>query len=75
MLYPLSYEGLRCTFPSMAGESWFVGLGLAASLQTVWVAPVPRAVNQLIHYRPDTRRRLYGEQCRARSRRSTEQTR
>ena len=45
----------------MAGGSWSVGLGLAASLQTVCAASVPRAVNQLIYYRPDTRRRLYGE--------------
>ena len=31
MLYPLSYEGLRRTLPSMAGGSWSVGFGLAAS--------------------------------------------
>ena len=52
MLYPLSYEGLRCTFPSMAGESWFVGLGLVASFQTVCAAPVPRAVDQLLTTAP-----------------------
>jgi hypothetical protein len=73
MLYPLSYEGLRCTFAQHGGRVWSVGLGLAASLPTVCAAPVPRAVNQLIHHRPDTRRRLYGEGCRARSRRPTEQ--
>jgi hypothetical protein len=60
MLYPLSYEGLRCTFAQHGGGSWSVRLGLAASLQTVCAAPVPRAVNQLIHYRSDMRRRLYG---------------
>jgi hypothetical protein len=43
-------------------------LGLAASLQTVCAAPVPRAVNRLIHHHPDTRRRLYGGWFRAKSR-------
>ena len=27
MLYPLSYEGLRISLPSMAGGSWSMGLG------------------------------------------------
>jgi hypothetical protein len=45
MLYPLSYEGLRCTFrPVMPGECRSVVLGLAISLPTVRTAPVPRAV-------------------------------
>jgi hypothetical protein len=44
----------------MTGGSWSVGLGLAASHQTVCAASVPPAVNQLIHHRPGTRRRLYG---------------
>ena len=34
--------------PSMPGECWSVGLGLAASLQTVCAASVPRAVDQLL---------------------------
>ena len=61
MLYPLSYEGACVVrLPSMAAGLGPSGLGLAASLQTVCAAPVPRAVYQLIHHRPDPRRRLYG---------------
>jgi hypothetical protein len=41
MLYPLSYEGLRCTFAWIPGESPFGGLGLATSLLTFCAAPVP----------------------------------
>jgi hypothetical protein len=48
MLYPLSYEGLRCTFAQVAGEFGSVGLGLAPLLPTVPAAPVPRAVGQLL---------------------------
>ena len=43
MLYPLSYEGLACSFASMPGRSRSVVAGLAASLLTVCAAPVPRA--------------------------------
>jgi hypothetical protein len=43
MLYSLSYEGLRCTFAQHGGRVGSVGLGLAASLQTVCAASVPRA--------------------------------
>lgn len=46
MLYPVSYEGLPCLLPSTLGECWSVGLGLAASFQTVCAGSVPRAVDQ-----------------------------
>jgi hypothetical protein len=52
MLYPLSYEGLRCTFAQHGGRSWSIGLGLVASFQTVCAAPVPRAVDQLLTTAP-----------------------
>jgi hypothetical protein len=47
MLYPLSYEGYLVRSPCMPDECWSVGLGLAASLTTVYAAPVPRAAGQL----------------------------
>ena len=47
MLYPLSYEGLLVRFAQHAGRVVVRWLGLAASLQTVCAAPVPRAVDQL----------------------------
>ena len=56
MLYPLSYEGLRCAFAQHGGRVLVRRARLAASLQTVCAAPVPRAMNQLIHHRPDARR-------------------
>jgi hypothetical protein len=52
MLYPLSYEGLACTFAQHAGRIVVRWLGLAASLQTVCAAPVPRAVDQLLATAP-----------------------
>jgi hypothetical protein len=52
MLYPLSYEGPTCALPSMSGECWSVGLGLAASLPTVCATPMPRAVGKLLTSAP-----------------------
>jgi len=69
MLYPLSYEGLRCTFAQHVERVLVRRARTGCLAQTVCAAPVPRAVNQLIHHRPDTRRRLYGGWCRAKSRR------
>jgi hypothetical protein len=76
MLYPLSYEGLRCRFAQHDGRVLVRRLGLAASLQTACAAPVPRALNQLIRHCPGTRRRLYGggAEPRAGGRRSNEVT-
>lgn len=48
MLYPLSYEGLACTFAQDTAQVSRFGLGLAASLPTACAAPVPRAVGQLL---------------------------
>jgi hypothetical protein len=48
MLYPLSYEGLPCSFAQHAGHVVVRRVGLAASLQTVCAAPVPRAVDQCL---------------------------
>jgi hypothetical protein len=59
---PLRYEGLRCRFALGTGRVVVGWLGLAASLQTVCAAPVPRAVDQLLATAP-TRRRLYGGWC------------
>ncbi len=59
MLYPLSYEGLPCTFALVSGESPSVGFGLATSLPTVCAAAVPRAVWARSDHRLDTRGRLY----------------
>ena len=60
MLYPLSYEGLPCTFVQRAGQVVARWLGLAASLQTVCAAPVPRAVDQLLAAAP-----THGADCTA----------
>ena len=70
MLYPLSYEGLRCTFAQHAGLgsgrwSWVV-----TSLPTACAAPVPRAVWPGFKHRLGTWRRLYGGWCRVKNRRS-----
>jgi hypothetical protein len=62
MLYPLSYEGLACTFAQRAGRVVVRWLGLDASVQTVCAAPVPRAVTSC-WLPPRTRRRLYGGRC------------
>jgi hypothetical protein len=48
MLYPLSYEGLRCTFAQHGGRVLVRWARLAASFQTVCAASVPRAVDQLL---------------------------
>jgi hypothetical protein len=45
-LYPLSYEGLRCTFALDAGESPSVGLGI--SLPTVCAARAACRVRKLL---------------------------
>jgi hypothetical protein len=55
-LYPLSYEGLLCTFAQHGGRVLVRRARAGFSLQTVCAAPVPRAVNQLIHHRLDARR-------------------
>jgi hypothetical protein len=44
MLYPLSYEGLRCSFAQRVGKFRAVVLGLATSRPTACAASVPRAV-------------------------------
>ncbi len=56
MLYPLSYEGLRCTFALDAGRVFLRWLGLATSF------PIGCAARRgpTSDYRPDTSRRLYG---------------
>ncbi len=48
MLYPLSYEGLACTFAQDVGRVASVGLGQATSLPTVCAVPVPHVVDQLV---------------------------
>ena len=70
MLYPLSYEGLPCTFAQHAGLvpgrwSW-----VATSLPTACAAPVPHAVWPGFKHRLGAWRRLYGWWCRVKNRRS-----
>jgi hypothetical protein len=68
MLYPLSYEGLACTFAQHAGRvsvrwaraGYLVPDGLCCTC-AVWPAS---------DHRPDTRGRLYGWWCRVKGRRS-----
>jgi hypothetical protein len=60
MLYPLSYEGLPCTFAQHAGLVSGRWTWVATSLSTACAAPVPRAVWSASKRRLDTRRRLYG---------------
>ena len=60
MLYPLSYEGLTCTFALDIGRISVRWVGLAISLPTVCAAPASRAVGQPLTTAPNTRRRLYG---------------
>ena len=60
MLYPLSYEGLPCTFAQRAGRILIRWTRVATSRPTVCAAPVPRAVGRLLTTAPNTRRRLYG---------------
>jgi hypothetical protein len=44
MLYPLSYEGLPCTFAQHAGLVSGRWTWVATSLSTACAAPVPRAM-------------------------------
>jgi hypothetical protein len=67
MLYPLSYEGLRCTFAQHGG--WV----LVRRARVGCLAPdglcrtCAACRGPASHYRPHTRRRLYGGWCRAQS--------
>jgi hypothetical protein len=70
MLYPLSYEGLPCTFAQHAGLGSGRWSWVATSLPTACAAPVPRAVWPGFKHRLGTWRRLYGGWCRVKNRRS-----
>ncbi|MGB8199218.1 MAG: hypothetical protein WCF33_05915, partial [Pseudonocardiaceae bacterium] len=67
MLYPLSYEGLRCAFTQHAGQvsvRWARAGYLAPDglCRTCAACRGPAS-----RHRPDTRRRLHGGWCRAKS--------
>ena len=70
MLYPLSYEGLPCTFAQHAALGSGRWSWLATSLPTACAASVPRAVWLGFKHRLGTWRRLYGGWCRVKNRRS-----
>ena len=60
MLYPLSYEGLRCAFAQHGGRV-LVRRARAGCLAPDGLCRTCAACReQLIHHRPDTRRRLHG---------------
>jgi hypothetical protein len=67
MLYPLSYEGLRCTFAQHGGRV-LVHRARAGCLVPDGLCRTCAACRgPASHYRPHTRRRLYGGWCRAQS--------
>jgi hypothetical protein len=72
MLYPLSYEGLACVFAQRAGRVLVRRTRVGCLALDGLCRTCAACRGSASHHRPDTRRRLYGAWCRAKSRRPAE---
>ena len=67
MLYPLSYEGLRCTFAQHGGRVLVHRARAGCLVPDSLCRTCAACRGPASHHRPHTRRRLYGGWCRAQS--------